>query len=98
MVKCGVLFEVRPEFLNNIQTSFGFKGIRESKYIKVKIHTNIQVVISISRNPWDAFAEHSLKIADLSLYYCYRNEGHTSLSQQMWRTEPISDVTPQRGQ
>jgi hypothetical protein len=23
MVKCGVLFEVRPEFLNNIETRFG---------------------------------------------------------------------------
>jgi hypothetical protein len=27
MVKCGVLFEVRTEFLNNIQTSFSFKGL-----------------------------------------------------------------------
>jgi hypothetical protein len=27
MVKCSVLFEVRTEFLNNIQTSFGFKGL-----------------------------------------------------------------------
>jgi hypothetical protein len=27
MVKCGVLFEVRTGFLNNIQTSFDFKGI-----------------------------------------------------------------------
>jgi hypothetical protein len=27
MVKCGVLFEVRTEFLNNIQTSFVFKGL-----------------------------------------------------------------------
>jgi hypothetical protein len=26
MVKCGVLFEVRTEFLNIIWTSFGFKG------------------------------------------------------------------------
>jgi hypothetical protein len=26
MVKCGVLFEVRTDFLNIIQTSFGFKG------------------------------------------------------------------------
>jgi hypothetical protein len=26
MVKCGVLFEVRTEFLNNIYTSFGLKG------------------------------------------------------------------------
>jgi hypothetical protein len=28
MVKCGVLFEVRTEFLNNIYTSFGFKGLK----------------------------------------------------------------------
>jgi hypothetical protein len=27
MVKCGVLFEVRTEFLNIIYTSFGFKGL-----------------------------------------------------------------------
>jgi hypothetical protein len=27
MVKCGVLFEVRTEFLNNIYTCFGFKGL-----------------------------------------------------------------------
>jgi hypothetical protein len=26
-VKCGVLFEVRAGFLNNIYTSFGFKGL-----------------------------------------------------------------------
>jgi hypothetical protein len=26
MVKCGVLFEVRTEFLNIIKTSCGFKG------------------------------------------------------------------------
>jgi hypothetical protein len=28
MVKCGVHFEVRPELLNIIQTSFGFKGLK----------------------------------------------------------------------
>jgi hypothetical protein len=27
MVKCGVPFEVRTEFLNIISTSFGFKGL-----------------------------------------------------------------------
>jgi hypothetical protein len=27
MVKCGVLFEVRTEFLNIIYMSFGFKGL-----------------------------------------------------------------------
>jgi hypothetical protein len=26
MVKCGVLFEVRTEFLNIVYTSFGLKG------------------------------------------------------------------------
>jgi hypothetical protein len=28
MVKCGVLFEVRTEFLNIIQMNFGFEGLR----------------------------------------------------------------------
>jgi hypothetical protein len=27
MVKCGVLFKVRTEFLNIIYTGFGFKGL-----------------------------------------------------------------------
>jgi hypothetical protein len=27
MVKCGVLFEVRTEFLNIIQESFGFRAL-----------------------------------------------------------------------
>jgi hypothetical protein len=27
MVKYGVLFDVRTKFLNNIYTSFGFKGL-----------------------------------------------------------------------
>jgi hypothetical protein len=29
MMKCGVLFDVRTEFLNIIYTSFGFKGLSE---------------------------------------------------------------------
>jgi hypothetical protein len=32
MVKCGVLFEVRTEFLDVIQTSFGFKGLKGLYY------------------------------------------------------------------
>jgi hypothetical protein len=31
MVKCGVLFEVRTEFLNIIYTSFVFKGLTSRK-------------------------------------------------------------------
>jgi hypothetical protein len=31
MVKCGVLFEVRTEFLNIIYTSFGCKGLMAIK-------------------------------------------------------------------
>jgi hypothetical protein len=30
VVKCGVLFEVRTEFLNVMCTSFGFKGLKLS--------------------------------------------------------------------
>jgi len=29
MVKCGVLFEVRSEFLNIIYKSFGFRGCQQ---------------------------------------------------------------------
>jgi hypothetical protein len=36
MVKCGVLFEVPADFLNNIQTSFGFKKVKIHK-ITIKI-------------------------------------------------------------
>jgi hypothetical protein len=38
MVKCGVLFEVRTEFLNITKTSCGFKGsdrVREALYHSV---------------------------------------------------------------
>jgi hypothetical protein len=34
MVKCGVLFEVRTEFLNNIYTSFGLKGLISDYFLK----------------------------------------------------------------
>jgi hypothetical protein len=34
MVKCGVLFEVRTEFLNIIYTSFGFKGLNGDYFLK----------------------------------------------------------------
>jgi hypothetical protein len=33
MVMCGVLFEVRTEFLNIIYTSFGFKGLMSDSLI-----------------------------------------------------------------
>jgi hypothetical protein len=36
MVKCGVLFEVRTEFLNNIYTSFGFQALKGT-LIKLQI-------------------------------------------------------------
>jgi hypothetical protein len=31
MVKCGVLFEVRTEFLNIAKTSSGFKGLKKQE-------------------------------------------------------------------
>jgi hypothetical protein len=37
MVNCGVFFAVRTEFLNIIQTSFGFKGL---KNINIEMMTN----------------------------------------------------------
>jgi hypothetical protein len=46
MVTCGVLFEVRTEFLNNIYTSHGFKGLI------TKILVTSQTVIYISTLTW----------------------------------------------
>jgi hypothetical protein len=38
MVKCGVLFEVRADFLNIIYTNFNFKGLNNfKKYYHIKI-------------------------------------------------------------
>jgi hypothetical protein len=31
-MKCGVFFAVRTEFLNNIRTCFGFKGLRKESF------------------------------------------------------------------
>jgi hypothetical protein len=39
MVKCGVVFEVRTEFLNNIETSFVFKGLRAFDLDKSELRT-----------------------------------------------------------
>jgi hypothetical protein len=44
MVKCGVLFEVRTEFLNIIDMSLGYKGLsaiswrRVELFVVVKLH------------------------------------------------------------
>jgi hypothetical protein len=35
MVKSGVLFEVRPEFLNIIYTRFGFKGLKCGQFVRI---------------------------------------------------------------
>jgi hypothetical protein len=43
MVKCGVLFEVRTEFLNNIYTSFGFKELK----VKAELIT-VYVLVGIT--------------------------------------------------
>jgi hypothetical protein len=45
MMKCGVLFEVRAEFLNIIQTSFGFIGLMKSPRQLVLDTPLMQVVI-----------------------------------------------------
>jgi hypothetical protein len=41
MVKCGVYFAVRTEFLNIIWTSFGFKGLRTMRFLV--IHSVFQI-------------------------------------------------------
>jgi hypothetical protein len=34
MVKCGIFFAVRTEFLNIIYTRFGFKGLMRTRFIR----------------------------------------------------------------
>jgi hypothetical protein len=48
MVKCGVLFEVGTEFLNNILTSFVFRGLNLNSvnqliFVMVKVGVLFQV-------------------------------------------------------
>jgi hypothetical protein len=40
MVKCGVLFEVRTDFLNVKKTSFGFKGLMENNELLTHDNSN----------------------------------------------------------
>jgi hypothetical protein len=51
MVKCGVLFEVRTEFLNNIYTSFVFKGLNLNS-INQLIFCNGEVLCSLWGTDW----------------------------------------------
>jgi hypothetical protein len=43
MVKCGVLFEVRTQFLNITYTSFGFKGLM-TRYSKMLYSSSSAVI------------------------------------------------------
>jgi hypothetical protein len=47
MVECGVLFEVRAEFLNIIQTSFRFRGFKEisRNYERMNVKYNFRTRI-----------------------------------------------------
>jgi hypothetical protein len=55
MVKCGVLFDVRTEFLNNIYTNFVFKGLNLNRvkqliFVMVKCGVHIEVRIEFLNN------------------------------------------------
>jgi hypothetical protein len=50
MVKCGVLFEVRTEFLNIIQTSFGFRG-----RVITTHYRRIEKQMCISTHSWSRY-------------------------------------------
>jgi hypothetical protein len=64
MVKCGVLFEVRTEFLNIIWTILGFKGLRillychctPNPYVFLKARTYVTTVAIL---PAEMFKSHS---------------------------------------
>jgi len=49
MVKCGVLFELRTEFLNNIYTNFG-KSVSVSISLVAVLKTHFPVIRFVCRN------------------------------------------------
>jgi hypothetical protein len=60
MVKCGVLFEVRTEFLNNIKTSFVFKGlnlnsINQLNFVMVECDVLFEVRTEFLNVIWKSF-------------------------------------------
>jgi hypothetical protein len=48
MVKCGVLFEARTEFLNIIYTSFGFRGLISLRFKEYFIKGRVSLSLCIS--------------------------------------------------
>jgi hypothetical protein len=84
MVKCGVLFEVRTEFFNNIQTSFVFKGLmyrfhiewwRNRPYI-----TTTNQTVQISRPKHLTFPVH-IYGANVG---CYGENNNIDLQLRFW--------------
>jgi hypothetical protein len=83
MVKCGVLFEVRTEYLNNIETSFGFEGlnlnsINQLIFVMVKCGVLFEVRTKFLRNILTSFGFKGLIMSLLSVstsswsaYYSY---------------------------
>jgi hypothetical protein len=49
MVKCGVLFEVRTEFLNNIYTSFVFNGLMKRQQSNNNKWSNLIIVLILNK-------------------------------------------------
>jgi hypothetical protein len=47
MVKCGVLFDIRTEFLNSIQTNFDFKVLHTVCLLLIAFKTNISRAVAI---------------------------------------------------
>jgi hypothetical protein len=44
MVKCGVLFEVRTDFLSIIKTTVGFKGLKKVAHIATTVLLSVKKV------------------------------------------------------
>jgi hypothetical protein len=48
MVTCGVLFEVRTEFVNVIKTSFSFEGLKLQNFIESGLNLVTALIASLS--------------------------------------------------
>jgi hypothetical protein len=78
MVKYGVLFEVRTEFLNNIWTSFGFKGLSYSDVTLPEVR-QWYFLLTVSTCPPSVYCRETSVRCNETTWRCHRK-----LSYRVW--------------
>jgi uncharacterized protein (UPF0297 family) len=74
MVKCGVLFEVRTEFLNNIYTSLVFKGLNFNSvnqliFVMVKCGVLFEVRTEFLNNIYTSLVFKGLNLNSFTIWF-----------------------------